>query len=471
MNTKLVPSAWLDKEGRRLDCGPYLSGALEMRLLLEELPVLKQPLQSLTLGGLGGIFHAGREGRTWVSDEKFGVPFLSSADVLQADISWVPLISRRLVTRNPRLLLRPGWTLITRSGTVGRMLYSRADMDGFACSEDVLRVVPDDARIPPGYLYAFLASQYGVPIIVGGTYGSVIQHIEPSHIANLPVPRFTDSIEADVHSMVERAASLRCDYQAQICKATNQLFDSVGLSDITPADWHANSTDSGFARKVSTPASLRALNFNPRFQALSETISSGPSRRLGEICKPGTLRRAGRYKRVDAAPEYSYQLIGQKEIFWVRPKGRWVAKRSVGDDVLVERGTTLVAAQGTLGESELYCRSEFVGGSAVNRAYSEHLLRVIADEDVMPRGCLFAFMRSEVAFRLLRSTSMGTKLQDHHPGLLRELPVPYPAKEVQQEIHELVVDAYEKRASSVRLEDEAIDLVEQAVQEGVRWLG
>jgi len=28
---KTVPSTWLEIEGRRLDCGPYMSGAIEAR--------------------------------------------------------------------------------------------------------------------------------------------------------------------------------------------------------------------------------------------------------------------------------------------------------------------------------------------------------------------------------------------------------------------------------------------------------
>ena len=79
------------------------------------------------------------------------------------------------------------------------MAYARPDMDGMACSEDVLRVVPDPDRILPGYLYAFLSSKFGVPLVVGGTYGAIIQHIEPHHIANLPVPRLGEEIEARAH--------------------------------------------------------------------------------------------------------------------------------------------------------------------------------------------------------------------------------------------------------------------------------
>jgi type I restriction enzyme S subunit len=84
----------------------------------------------------------------------------------------------------------------------------------------------------------------------------------------------------------------------------------------------------------------------------------------------------------------------------------------------------------------------------------------------MPHGCLYAFLRSETAFRLLRSISTGTKLQDHHPELLADLPVPYPPSRIQESIHANVVEAYESRHRAVELEEEAISAVERAVEAG-----
>ena len=94
MKEKVVPSAWLEHEGRRLDCGPHLSGAMEARIRLANLRTKKETLQSLTRYGVEGIFHAGREGRTYVLDETHGVPFLGSTDILSADLSFLPLISK-----------------------------------------------------------------------------------------------------------------------------------------------------------------------------------------------------------------------------------------------------------------------------------------------------------------------------------------------------------------------------------------
>jgi hypothetical protein len=152
------------------------------------------------------------------------------------------------------------------------MAYVRPDMAGLACSEDVLRVVPNPERIPPGYLYAFLSSTYGVPLVVAGTYGAIIQHIEPEHIANLPVPRFGPEIEAGIHATMDEAAKLLSCYQRLIREATHELFRSVGLRDISATEWHSQDINIGFEVDAPDVTSLRALNFNPRFLALKKSI-------------------------------------------------------------------------------------------------------------------------------------------------------------------------------------------------------
>jgi type I restriction enzyme S subunit len=455
-NARIVRSGWLEEGGRRLDCNPYMSGALEARDALTRLDAKKEKLRDLT----ERIFHAGREGRVWVNDRKHGVPFLGSSDILSADLVALPLISKKLVERNPLFTLGDHWTLISRSGTVGRMAYVRPDMAGMACSEHVLRVVPKTSRIPSGYLFAFLSSSYGVPLVVSGTYGAIIQHIEPEHIADLPVPRFDPAFEASVHEKVNEAASLLSKYQSHVTEATDDFFSAVGLKDITAAEWHSTGSDLGFDIASPNVTSLRALNFNPRLMQLRQRIERGPHMSLNDICLPGTLSRGGRFKRVDAAPGHAYQMIGQKELFWLKPEGRWIAKSAMDSESLGVPGAVMIAAQGTLGESEMYCRAEFIWGPWSEMAFSEHILRVIADETVMPRGCLYAFMRSETAFRMLRSISNGSKLQDHHYRMRGEMPVPYPEPDIQQAIHTKVVAAYEARHRAVVLLNEATRLVE-----------
>lgn len=459
---KAIPSTWLEHNGRRLDCGPYMSGAIEAKELLSKFPT--ESLSAVTSGHDGGIFNGPRFPRIYVDNEDVGVPFLGSTDILQADLSNMTLLSKKQVEATPSLKIEEGWTLITCSGTIGRMAYARPVMNGMAGSQHFMRVVPNKDNILPGYLYSFLSSRFGVPIVISGTYGAIIQHIEPAHIKNLPVPRL-GQIERKADELVQHATHLLMIYQNNVRQATELFFDSVGLKDLKPGEWHSSGSDLGFITSA-TQKSLRALNFNPRFEQLCSQIKKGPHKLLNEICQPGTLRSGPRFKRIDADPEYSYQLIGQKQIFWLRPEGRWIAKASVGDEVLVPNGTILVAAQGTLGEGELFCRSEFITGSMLDRAYSQHFLRVIADQAQMECGALFAFMRSEMAFRMLRSVSTGSKLQDFHYEILPSLPIPYPDRTIRRKCHELIMEAYQARDKAISLEDEARTLVERTIEEG-----
>ena len=88
------------------------------------------------------------------------------------------------------------------------MVYVRPDMDGMWTSQHIMKIVPDPQRIPPGYLYAFLSGKFGVPLVASGTYGAIIQHIEPEHIADVPVPRLGPEIEEQTHGLIEQAGYL-----------------------------------------------------------------------------------------------------------------------------------------------------------------------------------------------------------------------------------------------------------------------
>lgn len=456
---------WLADQGLRLDATPYLSGSYEARKLLERLPGT-QPLDDVVRKPTG-IFHAGRSARRWVTDPEYGVPFFSSSDILEADSSFLPLMAKSAIRDNPLLLIERDWTLITRSGTVGRMTYARPDMDGFACSEHVLRVAADASKILSGYLYAFLSSRYGIPMIINAAYGAIVQHIEPDHIADLPVPRFGSEVEEKIHGHVQAAADLRAKAQAWLAAATRDLFESAGLPEFLDLRWHDQPRDTGFSTTRLTPATLRAQNMAPRARQLLDRLASVSHRRLGDICAHGQLTRGNRFTRIDSEPGYGYRLIGQRQGPWVRPEGRWVAVApEVLEDIKAKDESVLVASQGTLGETEVFCRSIFVTGRWQREfVFSEHFLRIVSGDPDFPGAYLFAFLRSEVAFRIFRAMSTGSKQQDIHEELRREIPVPGCTAADRERIAETVRQAYRWRDEADELEDRAQELLETAVRD------
>ena len=118
------------------------------------------------------------------------------------------------------MLVKCGWILVTRSGTIGRTCFVWKNFENYAASEHILRVLPDDAKVDPGYLYAFLSSEYGYEQIIRFRYGSVIDEITEEQLKKVVVaiPSLTQQQEIGDRVRLaydKRAEALRLEDEAQ----------------------------------------------------------------------------------------------------------------------------------------------------------------------------------------------------------------------------------------------------------------
>lgn len=463
MKTKSVPSSWLERGGRRLDCNPYMSGALEAKVLLEGLTAKKVPLQDVCLDGRKGLVNAGRIKRQWVTDEKFGLRFLSSTDILKADLSDLQLISKQAARANPKLQIRSEWTLITRAGTIGRMAYARPDMDGLACSEDVLRVIPDAEKIPPGYLYAYLSSKFGVPLVVGGTYGAIIQHIEPEHIANLPVPRLGTKVEREIHDLVEQAALLRSNAAQLLIDSTAELEKLAKLPHLeVPAS--PTPFDAGTVSSAALQARLDGF-FHSRFHRDALAALEGTQTMALSALSSGIVEPL-RFKRVAVDdPALGIPFFGTAPLFWTDPTPNYFVPRKMRNitQYLVDKRCLLIPRSGQL--------SGIIGsvvppyGDIVGGAVSEDAIRVHfpSEEDA---GFGLIALTSEYGRRQLKARAFGSSiphLDVKHIGLVR---VPDPGPEKRKALGARGARVAALRDEACRTEREARALVEAKIENG-----
>jgi hypothetical protein len=458
---------WFDKQGLKLVAKPYLSGVFATQRLLERLRGETVPLEEITAGYAGGIFSGPLFRRVYLTDLEHSVPFVGSKDMQVADFTTLPRLSKADAesTSLHYLELEPGMTLISRSGfNAGRRAYVRPDMGGFWGSEDLIKVVPDRGKIEPGYLYAFLMSRFGEVLIRGGVYGSAVKHIAPDHVGKIRVPRFGEAMEKEIHELMQEAAELRAAFQKGITEATRDLFRMAELEDLLDLKWHEQGRDLGFAQSGLNATTLRALNFQPRVQEILRRLRDVEHVTLGDVCEGGMLGSGVRFKRIDAEPGHgAVRLIGQRQAFWLRPEGRWISSDQAPSGIFASDETVMVAAQGTLGENEVFCRPFLVTGSWLNHAYSQHFLRVLPGDSRFSGAYLFALLRSEPLFRVLRSMSVGGKQQDIHEDLRKHIPVPVLTEADRDRIAETVRKAYRQRDEADRKEDAALAKLEEAV--------
>lgn len=460
MKIGIVESKWVSEESHRLDCNPFLQGAAEAKRLLWDANLKKNSLLSLA----SEIFHAGRYKRIWLQTPEHSTRFLSSTDILQADLQRLTRIATSSVKINPKLTLKKGQVLITRSGTIGRISYVSENMENLACTEDVLRVSVDESRIGSGYLYAFFKSKFGLPIILSGTYGAIIKHIEAEHIQDMPVPRLSASQENKIDQLIKKSYQLRDQYQANLDKATDFLFEKTGLKELEPHEWHLDDSDKGFVASSVSFRSLRAWNYSKRAEELINEVKKRPHKLVGELCQSGRLSSGPRFKRTSTDEGYGALLIGQKQGYWSRPEGRWISVSRAPKDIFVENETILISAQGGLGERVCFARPLFISGKWLEYAYTQHFLRFVSTDQELSNAYIFAYLRSEFAFRCLRSFAIGSMQQDIHVGMLSEFPVPVIDKASIEKVEMLVRDAHKAKDLADELEDEAIQILENAIE-------
>lgn len=462
MKVSTIKSNWLAKGGFRLDCSPYLGGAIETEILLDELPVRKDTLGSVT----SAIFNGPQFVRNYVDDPEFGVPFLTGGSMLLADLSDLPFLSRHdaLSSKLRNLQIKHGMTLISCSGTIGKMTYARPDMEGILGSQDILKVVPNKDLIPPGYLYAFLSSKFGVPLVTSGTYGAVIQHLEPDHITGLSVPRFGEALEENVHSLVEESSKHLDKYGSLLRDATAETLSLSGIQDIPRHLWNTDNRRFGWAQQNIRSDTLRALNYDPRIAHHFDSIRRGAFSQLGDLCDPRFFVATIVFSRIDSDLEHGVKLVGQREAFRIWPEGRIIARSSIEKlGLLVEPGATLIPSHGTFGEFELFCRAVYATKRTSAYAFGGDFFRCVPMPGSIPPGYLFSFMRSDVAFRMLRSISAGSKQQYQHRSLMYEFPIPRLDSKSEERISAVVDEAADCFDRALDCEEAARGIVENAI--------
>ena len=458
---RAIPSTWLENNGRRLDCGPYMSGAVEAKELLKRHE--NEALKSLTAGHNGGIFNGPRFPRVYVDDPTNGVPFLGSTDILDADLSNVSLLSKKQVEGNPALVLDEGWTLITCSGTIGRMAYARSDMKGMAGSQHFMRVAPDITKITPGYLYAYLSSRFGVPIVVSGTYGAIIQHIEPQHIADLPVPRL-GNIEGQANELVQRAAELRVEATDLLKTAGLMVNGQFGFPEKLALSHRVFSCSTASSTLV-----LKRLEatFHDAIAQESDRLIAGVPRK-DEFSTLGiVISETGRLKQVFVDEEYGAPFLTSGEIFRQRYEPmRFLSNRLLPDESewATQEGDLLLARSGQVGGiigRGVWADRRFTGGCV-----SVDVLRLSAQNSQILPGYLYAYLfLTDVGYRQLIRTAAGSSIPHLSAPDVSRLLIPRCDSALEAEINELVWSAGHKRAEAQEKEDQARTLVERAIEE------
>jgi type I restriction enzyme S subunit len=438
-----------------------LGGAIETEILLEELPVKKQSLAEVT----STIFNGPKFSRTYVDDPEYGVPFIGGSELQHSDLSGLSLLSRqRAHSKQLRHLeLKKGMTLITCSGTIGKMAYARDEMEGIWSSQHVMKVVPNEDVIQSGYLYAYLSSKFGVPLITSGTYGAIIQSIEPHHISSLSVPRFGEDIESQIHERIDQAAGLRTT-ASHLMKQAVKTFES--LCSVQPAREPRDFPRPSIGKATSTMLAGRmdSTYYIPScLEARASFDNALGKKHLKSLGEVASVFIPGIFKRQYASdPAFGYPYITGADVFCIKPSSDQFLLKTIADryGLVLKKGMIVIHEAGQ--RYGLIGRGVMVGETLDGFACTNNMVRIMPNEPA-DAGYIYAVLSSEHGVRLLKREAAGSSIPHLDEGRARALQIPWPSADVRSQIAELAHQARDSWDEADQLEDQALKILSDAI--------
>lgn len=158
--------------------------------------------KTIKIGDVNKMIFIGNRGKRHYV-EKNGIPFLSSSDMILSN----PSRFCKMISKNTPglkgLLVNEGDILISRSGTVGNTIMVNKALAGFAVSEHAMRLVVDDQKIEPEYVYTYLRTEQGQNSLHILPYGSVIVTLGEDYLADVDLPVIKDVAKRKIVDLVK----------------------------------------------------------------------------------------------------------------------------------------------------------------------------------------------------------------------------------------------------------------------------
>ena len=451
----------------RTDASFHLSEGQEVQRFIANSPYPLLPISKVAKD----IFIGNRAKRVYVKKASHGIPFLSSSDILRADLNNLKLASTKYTPDIERMKLQKGWTLISRSGTIGNCAFANAKHAQKLASEDVIRLWPNNI-LRGGLVYAYLASKYGHSLLTQGTFGAVIQHIEPAFVGSILIPSFPESFQKEVDDLIQESARLREEAADMLSEAERLLKTSANLRDLTPEDYDyfgprgAGREVSCFVRKRKdiTTTTFNAFNLSERIKlCILDSLKQCNTISFYDAIDENKLQSPSGVEVNEVKEGFGIMLINQSDIFNQIIKGKYISKKKKYTKDLLKKGEILIAKIGTLGENETFCKCVYVGEELEGQLVSSAFYRMKPISGI-PSGYLYTWLSSDYGFRLLRSSQFGTKQCYPNPAILYKYPIPILSPDIMNEIDQLVKEAHTKRYEANENERKAIRMVEEEIE-------
>lgn len=418
---------------------------------------------------LARIIWFGPFARKYVDSRANGLPFLTSSTMMEALPKSSKLVSIKHTKHLDSLRIYEGYMLVSCSGSVGNVMLCTRDVHGWACSQDAIRVIAKKSS-DTGLVYCFLQSGLGQFLLQRSQTGSVIRHLYEDDISSLPVPNLPRGLICELDRFISLAAGLRVEANRLLSCADGMIYSAAGIE--REALDHSIDSESFCIRRTELEVSYEQKIYH-RLEstyrsrcALRATDLVRESRsyaRLIDVTESIPFTGPGSLPGVNkVTSEFGVGSLTGRDLGKARPKPSYYLssrKRSLVEQMIPKRGTTLVLCAGTLGGTD-YVRKNYE-----NWAVSLDVIRVNPSPKLLAPGYIYAFLSSDLGQHQMLRHKYGSVIPRIHSRQVAEILVPLP-DDRGAEVASIVDLAFDKRQQALEIENQAITLFQTAIEQG-----
>lgn len=401
-------------------------------------------------------------------DKEFGVPYISSSEMSEIE---PPVNSRfisRTLTKNiEQYIIKRGQILVSAAGTVGSIVVATEELDGVAGTSDILRINLDQSKYL-GFIYTYLTSSFGANELSNLAYGAIIKRVRGFQLAELKTPIIKDSLIETMNQMIVKALENRDEANRLIKRARTLVLQYNNLLSITDIKQENFDVDLEIRMtgldEFENGWRLDAHFYNIKAKEIIRKIqnSSPKFSKLVDVCEDIIIGK--RFKRNYVESNHGTPFIGSKNILQIRPSDlKYLSNSEISfmADLMLNSGMILIACSGSLGGT--FGKTCLVHKNFEEYAASQHIVRIVPENKKIDSGYLYAYLSSDYGYFSITRYRWGALIDEIDDEDMAELIIPICDNSKQKEIGDMVRKAYVLRAEAINLEDEAQEILTQAL--------
>jgi type I restriction enzyme S subunit len=402
------------------------------------------------------IFYLPREKR-FLGDSHNGTPYLMPSELFYFPFSPSKFVYAQKLNKAEEWFVKEGWILLTRSGRLGELTLATKALQKFIVSDDVIRIVPKAGKLS-GYAYAYLSTWVGKALLTKNQYGVTVEHIEPHHVKSVKIPFLPEEIQKIIQHNITKVFELRDKARILLEETQGKLRKELALPNLEETTDRFSFSVKSDNLKMRFDASYH----NPMVEQIENRLKQCKCDLKRVRDNMGQVFIPGRFKRIYVDPQHGIPLLSGKQIAQIKPYDIKCISTKVTRNIkdwMVKPGWILVTCSGTIGRISLVPK-EWNGW-----AVSQHALRIVPNMNVVNNGYLTAFLSSEYGQQQIHSKTYGGVVDELAEDDMRDILVPLPSKDVQENIGKMVVEAYQLREIANEIEDETVRTLENMLED------